>query len=196
MSNLIIIGGGNSIRSFPTLFDDIVGHDVMTINYSYKFVKEPPKYQVSVDRLFWSKNVPEMTGLEIDGCYLVPMPQQQNITKKVSEATDDVFFVGQHKFSGFYGVNYATKKLKYDTIYLLGFDHGVVDGKTHFYDNIDHSGIGKTRAFVDCPGVTKNIIDDWDYLKDYNIKIVGDSKIKTFDKISYKSFLKGIKNDN
>lgn len=196
MTNLIIIGGGSSIKDFPLLFDDIIGHDVMSINYTYKFLKEAPKYQVSIDAGFWNKNIPEMSALELAGCKLIQRNKENKKTKEVANASGDCFFTGKRNLSGVFALDYAIKKLNYDNVYLFGFDFGLINGQTHFYDNIDHSGIGKDRAYIDKNGKVLEAVNDFDYFKGGNIRIVGESNVMTFKKIKYKIFLEEIKNGN
>lgn len=193
MTNLIIIGGGNSITSFPTLFNDIVGHDVMTINYAYKFIKETPKYQISCDRLFWNNNIVEMSKLELYGCKLIQKDREFKTVKNAFNCDTNVLYTGKQKLSGVFALDYATQYLKYDKYFLFGYDFGFVDGKSHFY-NIDHSGNGKSGAYYDKEGNVLEAVNDFDYFKDYDIKIVGESNIKSFDKIKYKEFKEIIKN--
>ena len=184
MNHLIIIGGGNSIRAFPGLWDDVIGHDVMTVNHAYRFAKELPKYQVSIDRKFWKENAGDMDMLEAAGCKLINRDRECPMSKAFR---DDVFFCGARKLSGVFALSYATRKLNYNTIYLFGFDFGVVAGKTHFYDSINHSGIGKGRAYMDEKGETLGAANDFDYFTQ-SIFTVGETNITAFKNINYSLF--------
>lgn len=190
MTNLIIIGGGNSIRAVPSLWEDARGIDVMTVNHAYRFVKETPKYQVSIDRKFWKENAGDMDALKNAGCKLVNRNREYTITKTFT--ADDKLFCGARKLSGVFALSYATRKLNYDTIYLFGFDFGMVNGKTHFYDDIKHSGIGKYQAYLEDNGNLLSAVDDFNRFKNYCIYIVGESNIRTFPKITYDIFIKGM----
>lgn len=190
---LIIIGGGNSIRIFPNLWDDIKGMDVMTINYSYKHVKETPKYHTSIDNLFWKNNIFDMDVLEKKGCKLINRKRKYETTKEICQASKEKLFTGQRKLSGMFALSYATQHLNYDKIYLFGFDFGVVDDKTHYYDNIQHSGINKDRAYLDKDKQVLKCVYEFDYYKNYNISIVGKSNVVAFKQIDYKTFLKEVK---
>lgn len=105
--------------------------------------------------------------------------------------------------------------LGFKEIYLLGFDFGEVDGKTHFYqeDNPENqiiginkygkktiSGLGKDKNGnykTSCYGSNPN---NWfdvykPELKNINIYTVGlESKINTFPKISYTEFYNDLEN--
>jgi CRISPR/Cas system-associated protein Cas7 (RAMP superfamily) len=73
---------------------------------------------------------------------------------------------------------------------LLGYDFGVVAGKTHFYDQPAHSGVGKARAYLDDRGNVLPAISDFDHFKDRPIFLVGESNIKSLPLISYRDFIK------
>jgi hypothetical protein len=185
---LIIIGGGASIRAFPTLWDDIKGRQVMSVNYAYKFMKSVPSYQASIDRLFWKKNSSDMDYLASQGCKLINRNREYTRTKKIQEACKDKLFTGRRNLSGMFALSYAVEYLKSDKIYLFGYDFGVVNGKTHFYDNIQHSGINKDRAYLDKDKKVLPEVEDFNYFRNYDISIVGDSNIKSFKIISYSEF--------
>lgn len=185
--NLIIIGGGSSIRKFPSLWDDIIGCDVMVINYSYKFVKKPPKYLVSADRKFLKNNKLEIEKLSSSGVKIIT---RTNVNASLFAGKPTITPPG--KLSGIFALSYATQKLNYDKIYLFGYDFGPRNGKIHFYDNINHSGINKDGTYLDENKNIRKEVENFNIFKNYNITIVGDSNIKSFRKISYKHFIKEI----
>lgn len=192
--HLIIIGGGNSIKSMPTLWDDIIGHDVMTINYAYKFVKETPKYQVSIDRMFWKNNKAEMDKLEACGCKLINRNREYVLVEKYEPKGN--MFRGQRKLSGVFALDYAIRKLNYEMIFLFGYDFGVVDGKTHFYDDPKHSGINKSGAYLNGNNNPLGAIHDFENFMSHKIIIVGKSNIHCFPRIDYSGFANWIKELN
>ena len=187
MSNLIIVGGGSSIRSFPNLWIDLKGKDVMSVNYAYRFLKEPPKYQISMDKKFWKGNYVDMERLADAGCTIINRNNEMVITR---EFRSDAFFCGQRRLSGIFAISYATKRLiDYRRIFLLGYDFGPIDGRTHFYDGINHSGVDKIRAYLDMQGNVLPALRDFDYFDKFDISIVGQSHIKSFPIITYGEFL-------
>lgn len=193
MNNLIIIGGGNSIRSFPTLWDDIVGHDVMAVNNAYRYTKEPPKYLVSIDRLFWKNNLEAVNKLEKAGTKLVNRNKEHVTVKEYHEEGN--LYCGSRKLSGMFALSYAHRVLKCEKIYLFGFDFGLIDGKTHFYDDVRHSGIGKDRAYLDEHGNVLDAVNDFLVYRDHDIFIIGESNINCFNKINYEVFKNDINSD-
>jgi hypothetical protein len=191
MSKLIIIGGGNSIKAFPNLWIDLKGAEVMAINHAYRFLVEPPKYQISMDRKFWKLNYVEMERLANLGCAMLNRNNEYEITK---DFQPDKFFCGQRRLSGIFALSYATIRLtEYDEFFLFGFDFGPINGKTHFYTDIDHAGIDKISAYLDINGQVLPAINDFDRFKNYKISIVGESNIESFPKISYAEFLERLK---
>jgi hypothetical protein len=189
MSNLIIIGGGNSIRKFSNLWIDLKGQDVMSVNHAFRFLVEPPKYQISMDRKFWKLNYAEIERLANAGTTIINRHNELEISKEWNE---EKYFCGARRLSGVFALSYATMRLKYDGIYLLGFDFGPQDNRTHFYDDPKHSGYGKASAYMDGSGVVLPAISDFDHFKGHNIFLVGESNIKSFPIITYSEFLEAI----
>ncbi|MCK9542964.1 MAG: hypothetical protein M0R03_13135 [Novosphingobium sp.] len=106
--------------------------------------------------------------------------------------------------------------LGYNEIYLLGCDMGQKDGKTHFYqnnnkgignftdeNNVERTGVGFNVCGHFSTGVYNNtdayIQDFWKpYLTDTDVKIYNvsmNSRIDTFEKITYDEFFKNIENE-
>ena len=133
-----------------------------------------------------------MDKLAEKGCIIINRNRELKSTKNIANANDDILFTGHRNLSGVFALSYATKYLNYDKIYLFGYDFGTIKGKTHFYNNIMHSGIGKDRAYLDREGKILPAIKDFDNFKGYNITIVGDSNIDSFEKITYKEFKRRI----
>lgn len=182
---LIIIGGGSSIKEFPNLWDDIASHDVMSINYAYRFLKQPPKYQVSIDKLFLFNNADDMSKLSEAGTMIIG--QQGSCVVDKTFNPDGNLFCGKKKLSGIFALDYALRILKRTMIFLFGYDYGFIDGKSHFYDNIEHSGIKKSRAYYDAEGNIDGV-GDFDNFVGASVFIVGQSNIKCFPKIKYYQF--------
>ena len=110
---------------------------------------------------------------------------------------DGNFFKGHRKLSGVFALDYAIRKLEHKRIFLFGYDFGVVNGKTHFYDEPRHGGIGKSKAYLDSDGNVLPAVKDFDNFKDCGkqIIIVGKSNIASFPKIEYAGFYRWIKGD-
>lgn len=192
MKNLIIIGGGNSIRKFPNLWIDLKGCDVMSVNHAYHFLVEPPKYQISMDRKFWKNNYADMERLANAGTTIINRQNELEIAKKW---TLNTFFCGQRRLSGVFALSYALSRLNgiYDRFYLLGYDFGPVDGKTHFYDEPQHPGMGKESAYLDGEKKVLQAVDDFTFFEQKNIFVVGESNINAFPKLEYNEFLERLK---
>ena len=192
MQNLIIIGGGASIRKFANLWIDLKGQDVMSVNHAYRFLVEPPKYQISMDRKFWKQNYAEMERLANAGTTIINRHNELEIAKKW---TLDAFFCGQRRLSGVFALSYALSRLNgiYDRFFLLGYDFGPIDGKTHFYDAPQHPGLGKESAYLDDSKNVLPAVDDFVFFEKRNIFIVGESNINAFPKLEYNEFLERLK---
>lgn len=168
----------------------------MTVNWAYKFVKETPKYQASIDRVFWRNNARDMDKLASKGCKLINRNRELQITKDIQIADENRLFVSKRNLSGVFALSYAVHKLHCDNVYLFGYDFGPINGETHFYNNIEHSGIGKDRAYLNKDGSVLAEVNDFEYFKKFNISIVGESNIKILEHVSYKQFKKEISNND
>ena len=185
--NLIIIGGGNSISYYqPYFWEDIIGKQTMSINYAYKFMLESPTYQISIDTKFWKTNKEDMNNLEKKGTILINRNREYVTTKKFHREGN--LYSGSRTLSGVFALSYVTRKMYYEKIFLFGYDFGIIDGQTHFYNNIKHSGLGKARAYHDPNGQILEAVKDFDNFKEYPIYVIGKSHIESFPKISYEEF--------
>jgi hypothetical protein len=163
---------------------------VMSVNHAFRFLAQPPKYQISMDRKFWKLNYAEIERLANAGTTIINRHNELEIGKEWSE---HAFFCGQRRLSGVFALSYATTRLKvYSGIYLLGYDFGPQDNRTHFYDDPKHSGHGKASAYVDGAGTVLSAVSDFDHFKGHNIFLVGESNIKSFPAITYDEFLEAI----
>lgn len=123
-------------------------------------------------------------------------------------------------YTGVLGGLFATTlaiALGFDEIYLLGFDFSQTNGKTHFYqnntegigqfkdeNNVERSGVGFNKFGQFATGVFNNsdkyIQDFWKpYLEEKDVKIYNvsmNSRINTFEKITYDKFFERIKNED
>lgn len=181
---MVIIGGGNSISQFPTLWDDLQGHDVMAVNHAYRFLHGPPKWIFSIDRKFWKINFETLQIYERSGSRLIGRDME---TTKTWDP--DKIFCGQRKLSGVAAISWAIKNLNPEQIFLFGYDFGQFYGRTHFYDHPKHSGLGKVSAYQDNDGNILPAVKDFEHFKEREIYIFGDSNITCFQRTDYRAFI-------
>ena len=178
---IIIIGGGNSILEGIKvgLLEKLEGKFTCGINYSYKYFKTTFLCCMNyVD--FYDANRKELKKLPLIVTCNRPHPSKwENNTVTVKE-----HFV----LSGVLALSVACKLLNADDeIFLLGYDYGAYNGKTHFYqDKIHHRGINQT-AYYDYQGHAERDFGEFEG-NIYNISI--NSQINVFPKLSYTQFFK------
>jgi hypothetical protein len=208
MNQIVIIGGGDSIREGidKGLWEFLSTKWTLACNSAYKFIT--PSVLTFVDhrqfyQLFFEdiKNLPLMIGKsnpaiqKRDNLLLLPHSRQFDPTLQLG------VYVGF--LCGLFSLTLAQYFLPTEgEIYLLGYDfcsNGKVGDKdrTHFYQenpDIQHTGIGRA-GYYRRPGKTK-LFDP--YLTLTNVKIFNVSKISTipqFPKISYDEFFDRLQND-
>jgi len=176
---IIIIGGGNSILEGIKvgLLEKLEGKFTCGINYSYKYFKTTFLCCMNyVD--FYDANRKELKKLPLIVTCNRPHPSKwENNTVTVKE-----HFV----LSGVLALSVACKLLNADDeIFLLGYDYGAYNGKTHFYqDKIHHRGVNQT-AYYDYEGHAERDFRDFNS-NIYNVSI--NSRINVFPKLSYEQF--------
>ena len=176
---MIIIGGGNSILDGIKigLLEKLEGKFSCGINYSYRYFKTTFLCCMNyVD--FYDANRKELKKLPLIVTCNRPHPSKwEKNTLRVKE---------HFTLSGILALSVATKLLnELDDIFLLGYDYGAYNGKTHFYqDEITHRGVNQT-AYYDYEGHAER---DFGEFKGniYNISI--NSRINVFPKLSYEQF--------
>ena len=178
---LIIIGGGNSILDGIKigLLEKLDGKFTCGINYAYKYFNST--FLVCLNYVdFYDANRKELKKLPLIVTCNRPHPSKwENNTVTVKE-----HFV----LSGVLALSVACKLLNADDeIFLLGYDYGAYNGKTHFYqDKIHHRGINQT-AYYDYQGHAERDFGEFEG-NIYNISI--NSQINVFPKLSYTQFFK------
>lgn len=184
---VFIFGGGNSLNGFDFSNSYIIHKETtIGINYAFKFFK--PTILIWADPDIYLQNKEE-----IDRLNCLKFTKQENIT------SDYKGIVGYKVSDRFYGVDGLKKglysqyltglqaislavALRYDPIYLMGYDCGEIGGKTHFHD---HSK-GKKDIFEDS---TKY----FDVFKDYPIYNCSlKSKLTQFPRVSIEGVLSEI----
>lgn len=213
--SVIIIGGGTSIKEGISLglWENIKDKEIWSLNYAYKTMPYLPKRELWIDISFFTNNTKDLQELNSKGVELhckehgkyslIPEIKKYTTTRLPIEANNKIF-VGRMGLSGFFGLSLAIKE-KYDTIYLLGYDFGLIEGetKTHYYQNdiqVISSGVGRPelyRAENNINLIKPEIVDFELYLKEsskiYNVSLK--SNINYFEKIDYITFFQKIKNE-
>jgi len=205
MKQIIIIGGGNSIRSELNngLWDKLKGKYTIGLNYSYKFFKST--VQMYVDHLFYTKELEELKklpliiGKEHQQLKKVILPNTIML-KTISKYNKDIKN-GVYKSSlcGIFALTLATYFIKEGEIYLLGYDFSS-KGKdkrnralTHWYQSteegaLQHRGIGKI-GYYKSHRRGHNDFGCYRELQGIKIYTVGlESNLDEFEKIDYKMF--------
>ena len=176
---LIIIGGGNSILDGIKigLLEKLDGKFTCGINYAYKYFNST--FLVCLNYVdFYDANRKELKKLPLIVTCNRPHPSiWENNTVTVKE---------HFTLSGILALSVACKLLNADDeIFLLGYDYGAYNGKTHFYqDKIHHRGVNKT-AYYDYEGHAERDFRDFNS-NIYNVSI--NSRINVFPKLSYEQF--------
>ena len=182
---LIIIGGGNSILDGIKigLLEKLDGKFTCGINYAYKYFNST--FLVCLNYVdFYDANRKELKKLPLIVTCNRPHPSiWENNTVTVKE---------HFTLSGILALSVACKLLNADDeIFLLGYDYGAYNGKTHFYqDKITHRGVNQI-AYYDYEGHAER---DFGEFKGniYNVSL--SSSISCFPKISYIQFFKILDN--
>jgi hypothetical protein len=190
MLDIVIVGGGASIKAFePRIWDDLDGCMVMSVNHAYRFMRHPPLWQVSIDKKFWKQNEKEMDRLADAGCEMVNRDFSCTMSK---EWRIDRYYCGSRKLSGVFALSWTLRAIRPERVFLFGYDFGPVGGRTHFYDEPKHSGMGKERAYME-GGKVLPAVQDFDNFKGMaEIYIVGPTNITSFPVIPYGGFLERI----
>ena len=216
MKDVIIFGGGNSIREGISLelFDKIKDKEVWSVNFAFlTFPKDLlPKRQLWIDISFFRNNINKLQELYLKGvpCYVkkhnkyagIPEIIQCDVTRDPNQRQNKVF-TGRMGLSGLFALSLAIKE-NYDRIFLLGFDFGNSDNSknTHYYQHelkVESSGFGRPELYLQ-NGKPKNEIEDFlifqkeaeaKNIKIYNVSIP--SNIQCFTKLGWEEFFKQIK---
>ena len=179
---LIIIGGGNSILGGIKigLLDKLEEKFTCGINYSYRYFKTT--YLCCMNYTdFYDTNRKELKKLPLIVTCNRPHPskwEKNTILVKQSFA-----------LSGMLALSIAIDLMKKeDEIFLLGYDYGSINEKTHFYqDEITHNGVNQI-AYYDYYGHAERDFLPFNGNNVYNVSI--DSQINVFPKLSYEQFFK------
>jgi len=198
---LIIIGGGASIKEGieKGLWTRLKRKFVFGINYSYNFFPDPT-VQLYLDKQVREKNEEDYNNLPLVITKKQPVKNRKNEIQIVDHncytrnLTSGVY---KGSLTGIYAISMAIHLLDEGEIFLLGYDYGGkgTDTKkrnlTHFYQGqIEHRGVGKVNYYNSKGRASRDfdVFKGEKKVKIYNVSL--DSKIETFDKISYNEFFK------
>lgn len=189
IKQLIIIGGGTSIKEGikKDLWIKLKNKFTCGINYSYKYFNST--YLCCMNYTdFYDTNRKELKKLPL--IISIARPHPSKWEKNTILINNHLCFV----LSGILAL-YIGIELEPTEIFLLGFDYGTLNNKTHFYqDKIQHRGIGKSQ-YYDYPGHAERDFDQFKKTKKvriYNVSL--ESKITAFPKISYDKFFRMLNN--
>jgi len=218
---VILIGSGYSVKKGLNLdlWNQIKGEDIWSLNFCYRFMPYLPSKQVWADTNVWEKCQDSLLILNQYGVDLharnyhgyedYPQVKLHNVENEKHELlpfADDKglewnsIFIGRCGFVGLFALSLACA-MKYDEIYLLGYDFGTVDQtvtKTHWYQElsqINAGSYGKTSLYLqgDKP---RSEIEDFEYYLKSKTKIFNVSditRIDYFDKLTYSEFFERLK---
>ena len=218
---VILIGSGYSVKKGLNLdlWNQIKGEDIWSLNFCYRFMPYLPSKQVWADTNVWEKCQDSLLILNQYGVDLharnyhgyeeYPQVKLHNVENEKHELlpfADDKglewnsIFIGRCGFVGLFALSLACA-MKYDEIYLLGYDFGTVDQtvtKTHWYQElsqINAGSYGKTSLYLqgDKP---RSEIEDFEYYLASKSKIFNVSditRIDYFDKLTYPEFFGRLK---
>jgi len=222
MREIIIIGAGYSVKEGIELglWNKIKGKDILTINFCYRFLPFLPTGIIWGDDSVWIKCEDSLSVLSNYGVKLYsrkcekynkyPFIKQIRVEDEghnILPFTDDKglelnsIYMGRCGFTGLMALSLACA-LKYDIIYLLGYDFGIIDYKennTHWYreldDKINCGAYGIKSVYFD-GDKPRHEISDFNVYKTSKAKIYNFSplsNIEVFEKLSYNQFFNKIK---
>ena len=217
-NNLIIIGGGASVREGIELglWDKIQDKFTCGLNYSYKYFDST--FTAFVDKDFYAKQRPELQKLPLiigkSGGYnpspnTIDLPTATRYTRDLQGGTYCA------SLTGIFALSLGIFLVDVGTIYLLGYDFGEYHTKniedkpltqenfdtvtydnhkrliTHFYQGeFNHRGIGKTSYYShkNRPRDKFSVYAKETKVKIYNVSENSRIPSKILEKISYKTF--------
>lgn len=197
---MVIIGGGFSIKEGieKGLWEKLNGHFVIGTNYSFNF--HTATIQTYLDNKFFQEQEEKLKTLPL----IITKPHQKHkldnqIMIKTASKYDRSLKNGIYKGSltGIYSLSLGIYLLNIGEIFLLGYDFSA-QGKdekgrqrTHFYQGkVNHRGIGKVNYYNTSGRANRDfgVYKNEKKIKIYNVSL--NSKIDTFEKISYNEFFK------
>jgi len=184
LKQLIIIGGGNSIQEGINkyIWKKLENTFTIGINYSYRYFQSTCLICMNYTD-FYDKNRNDLKQLPMIITVDRPHP---------SKWEDNTIVVPNESFSlsGILALNLGIELLDEGEIFLLGYDFGMHQGLSHFYQgDIYHRGIAQSQYYTKShAGRDFNQFEKEEKIKIYNVSL--ESQIDTFSKISYDTFFK------
>lgn len=216
MKSVILLGGGRSVLEGIELdlWNKVKGQEIWSINYGFMTMPYLPAKQIWVDRTFFSQNIDKLESLYKQGVeciakknslydYVPDVHQYATNRDIYSEDINNPLYLGSMGLSGTLALSLAVC-LKYDYIYLLGYDFGtnsINNTKTHYYQDklaVSSHGVMNPSIYMTNTGV-KADVKLYDAYKNYAGKIYNVSmisNISSFPKISYPEFFDLLKLQN
>lgn len=208
LKQLIIIGSGSSLKEGISkgLWDKLKGKLTVGLNYTYNFFDSTVLCYVDED--FYKKQREQLKSLSL---IIGKEHQRLNLLPNtITLKTNDVKYyrdikLGCYKsnLAGLFALSLGIYLLDEGEIFLLGFDYGTVDNQldskgrriTHFYDNIEHRGIGKCNYYDTIGRGDKDfgVYSNETKCKIYNVSL--ESKITIFPKLSWETFFEKLDNN-
>lgn len=192
---IIIIGGGQSIADGLStgLKDKLNNKFVIGCNSAFKDFD--CTMTTILDTKFYLNNLKDLKCLPLIICpnnndlcqYKLP---NTFLLKKQPNFYKDCLIKGFYRggLTGCFSTTIASFLTDWDcTIFLLGFDFGSIDGKTHYHNHKNHNGIGNLKAYAG----KKSTVQFGFFAKEPQLTIYNvspKSNLTDFKKINYNEF--------
>jgi len=199
MQEVIIIGGGNSVREGidKGLWDKIKGKEIWSLNSVFKLMPYLPSKQLWVDNSFFKHEIGELQKLHKQGVHMISKNYRRlaDLDKEITQygSTRDIknyhgkqaiekneIFYGRMGLCGQFALSLAVA-MKFINIFLIGYDFGsksLEEKKTHWYQdkikdlNIHSNGAGRPQVYLKPDGKPRRELEDWKvYLRETDVNI-------------------------
>jgi len=175
----ILVGGGRSVKEGIELdlWDKIVGREIWSLNYSFRYMPYLPTREIWVDSVFFEKNVDELEKLWKAGvkicarknnryCFInkffgdaiLQYESERSVRAYKSvhalKELTPILYSGNQGMTGTFALSVAIAE-GYNLIWLLGYDWGTAkygDTSTHFYQEGFEgfsTGVGNINIYFD-----------------------------------------------
>jgi hypothetical protein len=217
MKSCILVGGGASVKEGIELglWDKLAERkdwsEIWSINFAFMAMPYRPAKQIWVDTTFFRNNTEALQELNRNGVecitkkhdiynYIPEIKQYKTTRDEFNVDIDKPLFIGRMGLSGTFALSLSVA-LKYETIYLLGYDFGtnaIANQNTHFYQDtisVRSAGVRNPGVYLQNNNVVKKEVKEFEHYKNttskiYNVSLV--SNISAFEKLSYQDFFSKI----